>query len=279
VPGLGTGDSGLGSFLSANGVLLHYEVEGDGPPLVLLHGWTLDLRMFDPQMPAFTREHRVIRMDRRGFGRSSDAEDTTWNASDLCALLDHLDVARAHILGMSQGGFVTLAFAAAYPDRVASFILHGSTPPSGFGVKWAGPDRYPLDLYRALAREQGLEAFRRVWLEHPLMRIPEGARHDEARERLRTMVEGYRGGYLLQLVDPSGPHKGASFEDVAKIQAPALVLTGDEEIPFLSISADAMAYAIRGARRAVVPGGGHLVNLIEPARYNETVLAFLRSAG
>jgi pimeloyl-ACP methyl ester carboxylesterase len=268
----------LAGFLSANGALLYYEVEGDGPPLVLLHGWSLDLRMFDLQMTALTHDYGVIRMDRRGFGRSSDAEDMTWNAADLNALLDHLGVARAHVLGMSQGGRVALDFTAAFPDRVDRLILQGSMPPSGFGLRWSGPDRFPVDEYRALARTHGLDGFRGAWAAHPLMRLPAGAHERDARRLVETMLADYRGGLLLQPVDSSGPFKGASFAEVRAFQAPALVLTGDQEIRYLQITADALAYALPHARRVVLPGGGHLINLSEPERYSEAVLEFLGSA-
>jgi pimeloyl-ACP methyl ester carboxylesterase len=265
-----------GQFLDTNGARVHYEIEGHGPPLVLIHGWSLNLRMFDPQVPAFSREYHVIRMDRRGFGRSSDGEDTTWDAADLKAHLDHLGVARAHVLGMSQGGAVALAFAVAFPDRVERLILHGPPAPSGFGLPWAGPDRWPLADYRALAEEKGLDAFRLAWRQHPLLAIP--AENADARRRLDEMLAAYRGGLILKPLDPSGPTKVPALGDLAKILAPTLVLTGDEEIPYFTIVADALAYTIPKARRVVVPGGGHLINLVQPERYNEVVLDFLRTA-
>ena len=248
---------------------------GSGPPLVLLHGWSFDLRMFGPQMPALSRAHRVIRMDRRGFGRSSDAEDQSWNASDLGALLDHLGVSRAHILGMSQGGRVALDFAAAHGHRVDRLILHGSMPPSGWGLRWSGADRFTVDEYREMARGMGLEGFRRAWRAHPLMRIPQGAHESDARRLVETMLSGYRGGLLLQPVEPSGPPARATFANLGGIQAPALVLTGDQEVPYLQIAADALAYALPNAHRLVLPGGGHLINLSEPERYSDAVLGFL----
>lgn len=267
-----TADTG---FLSANGARLYYEVEGSGPPLVLLHGWALNLRLFDPQAPAFSREYRVIRMDRRGFGRSSGGEDTTWNAADLAALLDHLGVARAHLLGMSQGCAVALAFTLAFPDRVERLVLHGAPAPQRFGLTWSGPDRWPIDEFRSLAKEKGLDAFRRAWAAHPLMKIPEG--RADVRRTLDGLLAAYRGGLLLTPVEPTGPGTLATMDDLATIQAPTLVLTGDAEIPYFKIVADALAYAMPNARRLVVPGGGHLVNLIAPDRYNEAVLEFLRA--
>ncbi len=263
-------------FIEAHGARIHADETGAGTPLVLLHGWSLDSRMFEPQVPAFARAYRVIRVDRRGFGRSSDGEDVTWDPADLAAVLDDLGVGRAHVLGMSQGATVALAFALAYPDRAASLVLHGAPAPRGFGLRWSGPDRWPLEEYRALARREGLDAFRRAWLAHPLMQVPPD--REDARRRRDEMVAAYRGGLLLAPHPPSGPVPTATVDDLARLRLPVLVLTGDQEIPYFRVVADALAYAIPGARRAVVAGGGHLINLLEPDRYNQVVLAFLRDA-
>lgn len=263
-------------FVETSGARLYVEEAGSGYPLVLLHGWSLDSRLFDDQVPAFRSEYRVIRIDRRGFGRSTGAEDLTWDPADLAAVLDALGVGRAHVLGMSQGASVALAFALAFPGRAASLVLHGGSAPRGFGLRWSGPDRWPLEEYRALARREGLDAFRRVWLAHPLMQVPPD--REDARRRRDEMVAAYRGGLLLAPHPPSGPVPTATVDDLTRLRLPVLVLTGDQEIPYFRIVADALAYAIPGARRAVVAGGGHLVNLVEPDRYNEAVLAFLREA-
>lgn len=263
-------------FIDTHGARIHVDETGAGDRLVLLHGWSLDSRMFEDQVPAFSLSYRVIRVDRRGFGRSSEGEDVTWDPADLAAVLDALGVERAHVLGMSQGATVALAFALAYPGRVSSLVLHGPPAPRGFGLRWAGPDRWPLEEYRALASREGFEAFRRAWLAHPLMHIPPG--HEEARRRRDAMVADYRGGLLLDPRPPSGPVPAATMDDLGRVGVPVLVLTGQDEIPYFRIVADALAYAIPGARRVVIPGGGHLINLIEPARYNEVVLRFLQDA-
>src|SRR5215204_779282 len=163
-----------GSVAAVNGENLYYEVSGNGTPLVLIHGWSLNLRMWDTQVAALSRRFRVIRYDRRGFGKSSGSEDITWDAADLDALLNHLGATKVHVLGMSQGARVALQFARSYPDRVSSLILHSAPPPDGFGLPWSGADRLRLDEWATIARERGLGEFRRAWLAHPLMKIPPG---------------------------------------------------------------------------------------------------------
>lgn len=268
VPASATAQGGIAPI---NGESLYYEVAGEGAPLVLIHGWSLNLRMWDPQASELSRRFRVIRYDRRGFGKSSGTEDITWDAADLTALLDHLGATKVHILGMSQGARVALQFARRYPDRVSSLVLHGTT--ERFGLPWSGPDRTRFDEWATIAREQGLDAFRREWAAHPLMEIPAG--RPEARARLTELLAAYRGGRFLSPTPPSGPVAAVTMDDLPRIGVPTLVLAGDSEVPFLQIVARALAYYIPNARLKFVSGGGHMVNLIEPDRYNAMIMEFL----
>ena len=256
-----------------NGESIYYEVSGEGTPVVLIHGWSLNLRMWDPQVSALSRRFRVIRYDRRGFGKSTGNEDITWDAEDLNALLHQLGVAKAHILGMSQGARVALQFARDHSDRVSSLILHAAPAPDGFGLQWTGADRTRFDEWTTIAREQGLDAFRRVWSSHPLMAIPAG--HADAKARLTELLAAYRGGRFLSPASPSGAVAAITMDDVPRIRVRTLVLVGEKEVPFLQIVARALAYYLPDARLVTVPGGGHMVNLIEPDRYNTALLDFL----
>ncbi len=256
-----------------NGESLHYDVNGHGTPLVLIHGWSLNLRMWDAQVPAFSQRFRVIRYDRRGFGKSSGTEDISWDAADLNGLLDSLGVPAAHLLGMSQGARVALQFARSYPRRVVSLTLHGSPAPGGFALPWTGEDRPRFDDWAKIAREQGLDAFRRVWAAHPLMEVP--PTRPQAVANVAKLLATYSGGIFLNPSQPSGPIREVTMDDLPRISVPTMVVVGDSEVPFLHIVARALAYYIPGARLAVVAGGGHMVNLIEPKRYNSTVLNFL----
>lgn len=269
--------AGQDGTVPANGENLYFEVSGDGPPLILIHGWSLNSGMWDGQVPALSEQFRVIRYDRRGFGKSTGEEDLSWDAADLSALLDHLGVGQTHVLGMSQGGRVALQFAHAYPERVLSLVLHGTSPLPALGLPWTGPDRPQFEVWPSLAREEGLDSFRRAWGAHPLMEIPDG--RTDAITHLAELLADYRGGRLLGPQQPSGPIRALRIEDLLGLNVPTLVLIGDTEVPFLQIVSRALAYYIPDARLSVVPGGGHLVNLIEPERYNTTVKAFLSMLG
>ena len=265
-----------GRFAKVNAESLYYEIAGEGPPLVLIHGWSLNLRMWDPQVAAWSRQFRVIRYDRRGFGKSSGNEDVTWDAEDLRALLDEIGATRVHILGMSQGARAALAFARRYPERVSSLTLQGAPAPDGFGLPWSGADRMRFDEWTTIARGQGLDSFRRVWAAHPLMKIP--ADRPAAVARLDELLAAYRGGRLLNQTPPSGPVPAVTMDDLAQITVPTLILTAASEVPYLKIVARALAYYIPNARLVEIPGGGHMLNLIEPDRYSAEVLRFLTAS-
>jgi pimeloyl-ACP methyl ester carboxylesterase len=264
-----------GRLINVNGEKLYAEVQGQGEPLVLIHGWSLNLRMWDPQVHALGSHFRIIRYDRRGFGRSSGTEDMSWEAADLSALLDSLGIRSAHLLGMSQGGRVALAFVRAHPDRVSSLILHGSSPPDGFPLPWTGPDRTDFAAWGQLAREKGLDAFRQEWSHHPLMRIPDN--RPAARAKLDQLLGAYRGERFVHPANPVGPDTAAKMDDLSRITAPTLIVVGSDETPYLRLVANVYAYYIPSARLEIVPGGGHMVNIIEPGHYNATILKFLES--
>jgi 3-oxoadipate enol-lactonase len=262
-------DSG---YAKLNGETIYYESEGRGSALVLIHGWSLNLGMWDRQVSAFRQHFRVVRYDRRGFGKSSGNEDVTWDAADLNALLDYLGVEKAHLLGNSQGGRVALQFAKAYPNRVLSMTLQGTAAPDGFGLQWTGADRPRFEEWTKMAREQGMDAFRRAWRAHPLMAVPAG---NAVRTRLNDLISEYRGGRFLNPAPPSGSIAPVTMDDVRQIRVPVLVIIGESEVPFLQIVARSLAYYVPNARLSIIPGGGHLINLIAPARYNEAVKRFL----
>ena len=265
-PAAAPGDSSPDRYFVADGARLRYRDEGHGPAVLLIHGWTLDLAMWDALAAALAGAFRVVRLDRRGFGLSGGMPSSAGDAADLEALCRHLGLGRVAVVGMSQGARAALALAAAHPDRVACLVLDGP-PDLGSGRVRAG-DEVPLGRLRRLYRTRGIDAVRAEWLRHPLMRLR--TRDPAAHRQLAAIVARYPGRDLA-LDLPAA----AERPSCAAIRAPVLVVTGEYDAPARRHAADALAARLPSATRAVVPAAGHLPNLDNPAVYHQLVRAFL----
>ena len=268
-----SGESQTGR-VKVDGAELYYEAEGSGTPVILIHGWSLNLHMWDLQVPELRRHYKVVRYDRRGFGNSAGDEDFSKDVADLTALIDSLHLEKVHLVGNSQGGRVALEYAMLHPDRVRTLTLHGSVAPSGFPFAWTGADRPPFDEWAKIPQAQRLDAFRREWKSHPLMALPAGMKR--ARIFRDEMIDAYRGDRLLKPQPPASV-SSSTMDDIRKLRTPTLVVIGADEVPFLQIVARSLAYDLPNAQLVVVPGGGHMINLVQPNRYNAALMKFLGS--
>ncbi|MGQ0836497.1 MAG: alpha/beta fold hydrolase [Gammaproteobacteria bacterium] len=253
-------------FIELDGARLRYRDEGKGFPLILIHGWALDLDMWQPQVPAWFPRLRVIRFDRRGFGGSVGQPSLLADARDVESLLRRLNLPRAALLGMSQGARVAMRVAAG-PQRkqVVCVILDGAP----FDVGDAGEPEIPLARYRALVREQGMDAFRKEWSGHPFVQLHSNDR--VASELLQVMTCRYPGTDLLA---PAGTSDG-ELPAAGTIAVPTLVLNGALDTPRRRSMGDELCRALPNAERVLVPSAGHLSNLDNPTDYSRLVLAFI----
>jgi 3-oxoadipate enol-lactonase len=253
-------------YLMVPGARLRFRDEGAGPAVILLHGWTLDLEMWDPQVARLRHAFRLVRLDRRGHGFSSGTPSPQRDVTDVAALCSHLGLSRVALLGMSQGARVALAFTGAAFVRVDAVILDG--PPS-FELAPSDED-VPLGHLRALVRTQGLEAFRREWLRHPLTQLH--TTDPRVRAQLTAMIARFAGSEL----GGSSPEQEASPAPAlpASLNAATLVLSGALDLPGRVQSADRLSVRLH-AERAVIAGAGHLPNLVRPDEYSEICGAFL----
>lgn len=248
---------------------LRYRDEGEGEAVVFLHGWTLDLEIWDPQAAEFRRALRVIRFDRRGHGLSGGSPAPGQDVRDLEALLDHLRVPRAALVGMSQGARTALAFALHSPQRVAALALDG--PPDFRGTGEHDPE-LPMERFRALASTAGVDAFRAAWRDHPLMRLHSGDR--SATELVARSLARYAARDLLE--PAQAPPAQVDEQSLGRLQLPVLVITGERDLAGRLRAADWLCSALPLAERALVPDAGHLPNLDNPRRYDELLRQFLR---
>jgi pimeloyl-ACP methyl ester carboxylesterase len=228
-------------YADVNGLHLYYEITGSGTPLVLLHGgmMTIDLN-FASLIPALSAKHTVIGVELQGHGRTADIDreiTPAAMASDVVGLLDHLGIERAHVLGHSMGGAVTLELAVHHPDRVLSVVpVSASVRPDGVHEDLADPSRHATST-RMPTQQDFLD-----------MR--------EAYERLSPHPEHFD-EFLSALSHNQADSVGWSDEQLAGITAPTLIVQGDHDFTTVEHAA-LMLELIPGSQLAILPGTTHM---------------------
>lgn len=257
---------------SVDGITIGYDDRGRGEPLVLIHGHPFDRSMWRPQAEYFSqRGWRVIVPDLRGYGETTVAPATTvWAtfARDVAALLDHLDVERIVLVGLSIGGQIAMEFYRLFPDRVRGIVLVDTSP----RAETPGGKKARHDLAERLLRE-GMNAYADEVL--PRMITPDNIRAlpDVAGHVLDMMRSTSPGGAAAAL--RARAERPDYLEMLGGMAVPALIVVGRDDA-FTPISdAQLMHEGIPGATLAVVKGAGHMPNLERPTEFNAALEAFL----
>ena len=264
---------------TSDNVRLYYEEAGSGTPILFLHEFAGDHRNWELQMRFFCRRHRCITYSARGYTPSDIPADPKaysykhW-ASDAIAILDHLKIDKAHIVGLSMGGYTAVVLGLLYPQRALSLVAAGAG---------SGSERAHIDEFRknALAtagifESKGSEYISRTYGMQQgripfLVKDPRGfeeftkmfGEHD-ATGSANTM-RGFQ-GERPSLYD---------FEaDIKRIKVPTLIVVGDEDGPCLEPSL-LMKHWISTSGLVVLPKTGHVVNQEEPALFNDAVADFI----
>jgi 3-oxoadipate enol-lactonase len=260
--------------VTLNGARIHYERSGAGFPLLLIHAGIADSRMWEPQAAALGMHFDMIRPDSRGFGDSELPPMPYSGVADMIALLDHLGVKRAHVVGCSMGGTLAIDLALEHPERVERLVLVAA----GISGSNLGEQDSPLfgDIEAAdKANDMAAvnEAEVRLWVDGP--RRPEGS----APAAVRDLVLDMNGRSLntdwssaeSQKIDPP------AITRLGDITAPTLVIVGDQDLPHASANAEVMVSKIPGARRVEIKDAAHLPSLERPEEFNRLLLEFLSS--
>ncbi len=258
-------------FVCKDGGSLRYSTAGTGEPVVLLHGFSLDASMWDPQWPVLQREFRAIRYDLRGFGGSSLPDGAYSHSEDLLGLLDHLGARPAHVIGLSMGGRMALRFALDQPKAVKSLTLIDSALE---GHSWSGAWNQTMGDIEAAAKKGNLETAKQLWLTHEL--FAPARRDPQLAAVLAAMVHDYSAWHWCNrdLVRRSA---SPAIKGLATLRCPTLVLLGELDLPDFKDIAQRLAAEIPGATLHTIAGAGHMANMEAAAAVNELLLAHLRA--
>ena len=251
--------------IAVEGGKLAYEIAGEGPALVLIHGFSLDMRMWQPQIAALASNHTIIRYDLRGFGRSSLPVSEYDHCADLDALLTKLDIQEPTLVGLSLGANIALRYATLEASKVRAQILAAPGLP---GHAWSTPR--PPEETRAHALEHGVEAGRQFWLDHALFASLND--HPEARATVHKIVADYSGWHWREtdLQAASAP----IIPKLGLIDIPALILSGEHDAEGYREIAARLSRELPNAELKVIADAGHMLNLEQPDIFTELVRRF-----
>ena len=254
---------------------LHVEAEGDGPVVVLGHGFGGSARNFLPQARALRDRCRIVRFDARGHARSgAPAEAAAYTpeafVADVSRVLDGVGAARAVVGGLSMGAGIALRFALAHPERVRALVLAAFPP----GPRTAGTFAAVAHAFADAIERDGLDAAGARFVWGPSSGLDPGAARLVRRGFLEHPPHGL--AHTLRGVIAAQPSVEELAPRLAALAQPALVVVGAEDRVSLAPSR-ALAAALPGARLAIVEGAGHVVNLARPAEFNVTLEEFLAS--
>lgn len=267
-----SGGGGRSVRTSAGDIAMSYDDAGSGVPVVFIHGFPHNRRLWAPQLAALSQVCRCIAPDLRGFSDSEGAPPYSMDryADDVAALLDALGVERAVVGGISMGGYITFAFWRRHRHRVLGLILADTRAAADDD---AGRERRRAMI--ALAQREGATAVADAMVESTLGKTTRQRRPEVVRA-MHTMfaaasVPAIVGALEAMLARPD------STPTLTTIDVPTLIVVGEEDVISPRREAEAMRAAIAGSRLEVIPGAGHASNVERPAAFNAVVTDFVRS--
>ena len=262
-----------------DGISLHYEETGAGTPIIFVHEYAGDARSWEPQLRHFGQRRRAIAFNARGYPPSDVPENLSQYsqnraADDIASILDHLKIDRAHIVGLSMGGFATLHFGFRHAPRAKSLTVAGC----GYGADPTRRETFRTEAANIVTfiREHGMPAFAARYAQGPTRVQFENKDPRGFAEFQRHLAEHHPiGAANTQLgVQRERPSLYDLTPQMKALKTPTLILTGDEDWPCLAPGI-LMKETIPTAALAVMPNCGHAINLEDPNEFNRILENFL----
>jgi 3-oxoadipate enol-lactonase len=251
-----------------------FEEHGDGKPVILLHAFPLNRRMWEPQIEALISENcRVILPDLRGFGESQNFSDINTiedSAQDIAELMDMLDIKRAIIGGLSMGGFVTFYLYKMFPEKFAGIILCDTHP----GADTEEKRGYRFDLIEGIEKN-GVE----VLIDKMLPNLFSENTKTNRTVLVEKVEQVYRNvpsqTAIAALRGMAGRKDNTNL--VNEISVPACLIFGDEDDPAILRTAEEMSQIIPAAKYFRIQNAGHYSNLEQPYEFNKALIEFVNT--
>lgn len=256
---------------------IYYEIKGKGEPLFLLHGHTLDRRMWKEQVDVFSKNYKVITIDFRGYGLSSRQTETlhTTHVDDLITVMDSLHIQKAHIVGLSMGGFVAGDMLGMYPDRMLSCIMCSGALRSKHKSINDPVDASDIASSRetlAKIKAQGVDNWRKEWIEQLITKG--GSQQERIRKDITEMIMDWD-CFQITHIEPRLYYGREAMESLMRRRpsVPTMYLSGETEhkkkmgmLDYLPVS-----------KQIELPDCGHMSNMEQPILFNKAILDFLQN--
>jgi pimeloyl-ACP methyl ester carboxylesterase len=262
-----------------DGVRLYYEESGSGIPLIFVHEFAGDHRSWEPQMRFFSRWYHCINYSARGYPPSDVPEDGSKYSQarardDIRDVLDHLKIDRAHVCGLSMGGFATLHFGITYPQRARSLLISGC----GYGASPTEKEKFQQETEMAASaiEREGMGEIGKKYGIGPTRVQFQNKDPRGWKEFVDQLCEHSTKGSALTMrgVQMKRPSLWELQEPMRKMTTPALVVTGDEDDPCLEPGL-LMKRCIPTAGLVVMPRAGHTINIEDPDEFNRILYNFI----
>lgn len=264
-------------FADINGANIYYDLEGEGDPVVFLHAGIADSRMWNNQFAVFAQQYRVLRYDLRGFGQTTVTEPAPFtHHDDLHALMNHLGIERATLIGCSNGGRAAMNTLLAYPDSALALVMVCSSPG---GFKFDGES--PALWEEAVAAFDSGDLEKTSRLETQLWAVGPQRSPDAVPQAVLDLVYDMNLIALKnEVAENTGEEQSMSppaVERLAEIQVPVLVIVGEDDSPVTHASGNFMEATLADVKKVLMPNTAHLPSMEHPTDFNRIVLEFLDS--